>query len=122
MIENDSVLPYDRWLKQYTYEINPSFYLFPLSEGGMLFPPNILNISDDNLNEIYKCRNSGDIYLKYLSRKRNIKIVWVANKYLLGMGQIKDDKIKKNDIDRNNFFVYFQLFNYHFKFFNINNN
>ena len=80
MTENNRVSPYDKWLKYYTFELNPSFYLFPISKGGILFPPNILNITDDNIDEIYKCLSSEDIYIKYLSRKRNIKIVWSPNK------------------------------------------
>lgn len=91
IFKDNKALPYDYWLKQYTFEFNPSFYLFPTSGGGTLFPPNILNISDENINEIYKCITADDIYLKYLSRKRNIKIVWVPNKFLLGLEQLKDN-------------------------------
>ncbi len=82
MIKNNKILPFNKWLKNYSFELNPSFYLFPISEGGILFPPNILNITDDNINEIYKCLPSEEIYIKYLSRKRNIKIVWSPNKIL----------------------------------------
>ena len=63
--KNNRILPYEKWIKQYTLEFNPSFYLFPTSGGGTLFPPNILNISDSNLDEIYKCITADDIYLKY---------------------------------------------------------
>ena len=85
---NNKVLSYNKWLQNYTFELNPSFYLFAAS-GGTLFPPNILNISDENIDEIYKCITADDIYLKYLSRKRNIKILWVPNKFLLGLKQLK---------------------------------
>ena len=95
MIKNNKVLPYNKWLKQYTLELNPSFYLFPTSGGGTLFPPNILNISDDNIDEIYKCLSADDIYLKYLSRKRNIKIVWVPNQFVTGQKQLTDIKTQR---------------------------
>ena len=95
MLENNKVLPYNKWLKQYTFELNPSFHLFPTTGGGTLFPPNILNISDENIDEIYKCITADDIYLKYLSRKRNIKIVWVPNKFVTGLKQLKDNKTQK---------------------------
>ena len=95
MIKNNKVLPYNKWLKQYTLELNPSFYLFPTSGGGTLFPPNILNISDDNIDEIYKCLSADDIYLKYLSRKRNIKIVWVPNQFVTGQEQLTDIKTQR---------------------------
>ena len=92
---NNEVLSYSKWLKQYTFELNPSFYLFAESGRGTLFPPNILNISDENIDEIFKCITAADMYLKYLSRKRNIKILWVPNKFLLGLEQIKFFKNKK---------------------------
>ena len=94
-IKNNKVLPYEKWIQQYTLEFNPSFYLFPTSGGGTLFPPNILNISDENLDEIYKCITADDIYIKYLSRKRNIKIVWVPNNFSLGLKQLNDNKTQK---------------------------
>ena len=99
MIEKNKVLPYDKWLTNYTFELNPSFYLFAEPEGGILFPPNILNISDQNIDEINKCFGANDIYIKYLSTKRNIKIKWVPNKFPLGLKLMKDnitEKIKRN--------------------------
>ena len=102
IVKNNKALPYEYWLKEYTSELNPSFYLFPTSGGGTLFPPNILNISDENINEIYKCITADDIYLKYLSRKRNIKIVWVPNKFLLGLQQFKDNQTQNNALYKNN--------------------
>ena len=98
MTKNNKILPYDKWIKNYTFEFNPSFYLFAISRGGILFPPNILNISDKNINEIYKCLSSDDVYIKYLSRKRNIKIVWVPNKFLEGLEQIEYTKSKDNKL------------------------
>lgn len=102
MIEDNRVLPYDKWLKQYTFELNPSFYLFATTGGGTLFPPNILNISDENIKEIYECLTADDIYLKYLSRKRNIKIVWVPNKYMLGLEKINDNKTQEEALYKRN--------------------
>ena len=102
IIQNNKVLPNDKWLKQYTFELNPSFYLFAVSRGGTLFPPNILNISDDYIDEIYKCLIDEDIYLKYLSRKKNIKIVWVPNKFLLGLEKLKDNQTQKEALYKRN--------------------
>ena len=106
MIKKKKLLPYEKWLKKYTFEFNPSFNLFAVSEGGILFPPNILNITDENLKEITKCINAEDIYIKYLSRQRNIKIIWVPNKYQLGLEQLNNNKVikyistKKNKIEK----------------------
>ena len=96
MTENNKVLPYNQWLKKYTFELNPSFFLFPITGGGALFPPNILNISDYNIDEIYKFIEVEDIYIKYLSRKRYIKIVWVPNNFSLGIKQIKTKKVQRS--------------------------
>ena len=95
-------MPYNEWFYQYTYELNPSFYLFATSGGGTLFPPNILNITDDNIEEIYKCLYADDIYIKYLSRKKNIKIVWVPNRFLLGLMELKDKKTQRNALYKKN--------------------
>ena len=102
MTKNNEILPYNKWLYEYTLELNPSFELFATSGAGTLFPPNILNISDDNIKEINKCITADDIYLKYLSRKRNIKIVWVPNKFLLGLYQLKDNETQKDALFKNN--------------------
>jgi len=102
-VKNNKVLLYYNWFKEYTFEFNPSFDLFAISGRGTLFPPNILNMSDENLNEIYKCINNVDVYLKYISRKRNIKIVWVPNKISFNLNQLNENNTKilrlyKNDI------------------------
>ena len=102
MIKHKKVLPYDKWLKSYKFELNPSFHLLATTGAGTLFPPNILNISDENIDEIYKCITADDIYLKYLSRKKNIKTVWVPNKFVFGLKQLNDSKTQKNALYNNN--------------------
>ena len=87
---NNEILSYNKWLKEYTFELNPSFNLLAITASGTLFPPNILDISNENINEIKKCLTEEDIYLKYLSMKRNIKIKWAPNKNLLRLRQLKD--------------------------------
>ena len=89
-IKNNEILPYNKWITEYKNELNPSFDLLANTGSGTLFPPNILNISDENIKEIINCITADDIYLKYLSRKKNIKIVWVPNNYLLGLKQLND--------------------------------
>jgi len=102
MTKNNKVLPYSRWLKQYTYELNPSFELIATTGQGTLFPPNILNITDENIKEIYKCITADDIYLKYLEMKRNIKTVWVPNNRLSGMKELKDERTQKYALYKKN--------------------
>ena len=102
LIKNNKTASYDKWLKQYTFEFNPSFHLFAVSGGGILYPPNILNISDENIGEISNCLIAEDVYLKYLSRKRNIKILWTPNKSLLGLKQISNNSTKEKDFNEIN--------------------
>ena len=102
MVKNNKVLPYNSWIKEYKMELNPSFYLLATTGGGTLFPPNILNISDENIDEINKCITADDIYLKYLSRKRNVKIVWVPNRFIFGLEKLNDTKTQKNALYKNN--------------------
>lgn len=47
--------------------------------GGILYPPNILNIKDSNIETIDKYISVDDIYLFYLARIKNIKNIWVKN-------------------------------------------
>jgi len=89
--EGDKIIPYNKWIFQYKKELRPSFELLPTNVGGVLYPPNILNISDDNVSEINKCITADDIYLKYIENKNNIKIVWVQNNRLLGLKQLNDE-------------------------------
>ena len=101
-IKNYKVLPYNKWLKNYTFEFNPSFYLFSEPKGGILYPPNILNISNDNIYEITKCSIADDIYLKHLSMKKNIQIIWVPNNFSLGLEKIVDNNSKKYELKKKN--------------------
>ena len=101
-IRNNTVQPYNEWIKEYKFELNPSFHLLATTGGGTLFPPNILNISDENIDEINKCITADDIYLKYLSRKRNVKIVWVPNKFVFGLKRLNDNKTQKKALYKNN--------------------
>jgi hypothetical protein len=70
-----AIAPYKTWeweCKQHT----PSFDLFATGVGGVLYPPDILHITNDNLPEIKKCINADDVYLKYLEAKKHIMTVW----------------------------------------------
>ena len=78
------LMPYQKWKKEYNEELKPSFYLFATGGAGTLYPPNILNISNVLLPEIYKCLNADDVYLKYLEIKNKIKTVYVKNNRPMG--------------------------------------
>ena len=59
--------------------LNESKDLFATGVGGVIYPPDILHITDANLPDIYKCLYADDIYLKYLENKKGIKTIWVKN-------------------------------------------
>ncbi|KAG4084994.1 hypothetical protein H8356DRAFT_1298624 [Neocallimastix lanati (nom. inval.)] len=93
--KNKNVIKYNKWKKEYTKELNASFELFATNVGGTLYPPNILNISDENIVNIEKCITT-DVYLKYLENKRNIRVIWVPNNYPLGLKQLNDKETQKD--------------------------
>lgn len=78
------ILPYNKWGYECKTVITPSDELFATGVGGVLYPPNILKISDENLPEIYNVLTADDIYLKYLENKLGIKVLWVKNGALMG--------------------------------------
>ena len=109
------LLPYRKWIQEYNKELNPSFDLFATNGAGSLFPPNILNITNDLLKEIYKIINADDIYLKYLEIKKGIKTVYVPNNKPMGI-QIKNKEYQKTalykkNVKKNENDIYISLFN-----------
>ena len=82
-LEKEKLESYNNWIKH--KELKPSFSLFPINGAGSLFPPNILEINDNMLFDIYKCLNVDDVYLKYLEMKKKIKIIYVKNDKPLGL-------------------------------------
>lgn len=86
--ESDTVLPYGSWQWQCKDYKEPRFDLFATGVGGVLYPPDILNINDNMIPEIRECLNADDIYLKWLELNKKIKTIWVSNKNLSGLGNI----------------------------------
>ena len=76
--ENHKVNIFSKWEHDVKDTI-PSFDLFAEGVGGVYYPANILNISDDMIPEIMQCLYNDDIYLNYLEVKNNIPVVYVPN-------------------------------------------
>jgi glycosyltransferase involved in cell wall biosynthesis len=83
---------YKNWAMQYTKELEPSSDLFATGVGGVLYPPNILDIDGISTDDIMKCLYADDIFLKYTEQKLGIKTVWAENKNLHGL-----TNLSKND-------------------------
>ena len=76
--DKNGVRPYKSWIYQYNRsDINPSHTLFATGVGGVLYPPDCLDISEDNLPEIQEFLLADDIYLKKLEIEKNLKVVFV---------------------------------------------
>ena len=107
------LMPYEKWIKEYNKELKPSFYLFATGGAGALYPPNILNISDYLLPEIYKCLNADDVYLKHLEIKKNIKTIYVKNNKPIGYPNYNPDVQEKALYNLNKYEndKYIKLFN-----------
>jgi len=79
-------LPYNQW--QYEYkenELEPSFDIFATGIGGVLYPPNILQIDDISIEDIMKCLYADDVFLKKRENDLKIKVQWVrGNKIIMG--------------------------------------
>jgi len=82
LFNNKDILNYQKWIFDYNKEKKPSMQLLATGVGGVLYPPDILEISDKNLEEINKCFYADDIYLKVLEIRKNIPVIWVENTWL----------------------------------------
>ena len=82
-IKNKKIDLYKKWYYEYKNEEKPSNLLFATGVGGVLYPPDILNINETCIDEINKCKWADDIYLKVLEIRYNIKVVYTKTKYIL---------------------------------------
>lgn len=81
--KNNKLLPYRLWEWE-TKDIGPSYDLFFTGVGGVVYPPNVFNKEDLNLERINDYKRVDDILLNWLCRKHNVKIrrVETQNNYI----------------------------------------
>jgi hypothetical protein len=70
------VKPYTEWNSRYVGKQECSKRFFANNVGGVLYPPDIINIRSVNVEEIKDCLYADDVYLKYLETKYNIKTTY----------------------------------------------
>lgn len=70
---NGRLLPYLMW-EWGSQDTEESYDLFFTGVGGVVYPPNIFNSEDLNIENIKQYLEVDDIYLNYLCRKHRIKI------------------------------------------------
>ena len=99
--DDGTVLPYNEWQQRCKDESGPSEDLFATGVGGVLYPPNILDLSEENKQGIKEVLFADDIYLKHLEQKRGIKIFYTPDVKDVA---IKDEEIQSTALYRQNVF------------------
>lgn len=92
---------YLKWKYEQQDVTEPDLNIFLTGVGGILYPPDILNINKKYLKIIYETITSDDIILKYFSNLKGIPGKWIKNKDLLGLPNIMP--LKGNPLSNINF-------------------
>ena len=64
---------YNNW-KMCVKKSTDSRHILPTGVGGVLYPPNVLDIDSVDIEELKKCFFADDIYLKVLENRKNLDI------------------------------------------------
>lgn len=78
--KNGRCLPYKKWQHKHRSLKSPSLNLFATGVGGILYPPNILKITEEDLPIIQKSMTNDDIFLKWKENKLGINVVFCEGK------------------------------------------
>ena len=76
---------YYEWEIQQEYITESDFNIFLTGNGGILYPPDILNINKNDLSLIYETLTTDDITLKHFSNRKGITCRWVRNNNINGI-------------------------------------
>ena len=88
--KNGELKPYYEWKMEQNNITKPDFDVFLTGSGGIIYPPDILNINDNLKLLISKTLTTDDFLLKYLETLKGIPIKWILNKHLLGIKLINE--------------------------------
>ena len=83
--KNGELKGYLNWKYEQKNITKPNFDLFLTGSGGIIYPPDILNINDNLKFLINKTLTTDDILLKHLETSKGIPIKWISNKHTLGI-------------------------------------
>ena len=86
--KNKELNKYSFWRYEQKLIKKPDFNLFLTGCGGIIYPPDILNINDEILPIINETITNDDFTLKYLEIKKGIPIKWIANKKVTGVQRL----------------------------------
>lgn len=70
---------YRNWKYEISYNNISKYKKLATGVGGVIYPPNILDIDNIDINEIKQCLLADDIFLKAIENRKNIDIQLVAN-------------------------------------------
>ena len=74
-----AAINYNAWIYEYKRDIGPSYDLFATGVGGVLYPPDILKISEKDINEIKNLAlTADDIWLKHRENQMNVLVCPVS--------------------------------------------
>lgn len=79
---NEKLNRYNDW-KMCVKRSDDSRHILPTGVGGILYPPNVLDIDSVDIEELKQCFFADDIYLKVLENRKNIdiKIIPIAENH-----------------------------------------
>lgn len=83
--KNGELKRYLKWKLEQNNITKPDFDVFLTGSGGVIYPPDILNINDNLKFLINKTLTTDDFMLKHLETLKGIPIKWIFNKHLLGI-------------------------------------
>lgn len=106
-------IDYMKWQIQYKDEyMKPSFDLFATGVGGVLYPPNILDIDGVLREDIDKSFFADDVYLKWRENELGVQVVYVGNGKSLNGKEVSNAVVQSTGLalvnnlkNRNNVYI-----------------
>ena len=86
--KNKELKGYVQWTFEQKLIKEPDFELMLTGCGGIIYPPDVFNINDENLPIIRETITCDDLTLKYYSILKGIPIKWIVNDKISGIARI----------------------------------
>jgi hypothetical protein len=107
--KNGELNKYVSWNFEYKRIFKANYDIFFTGVGGVLYPPDILNIKKKYLNIIKETILGDDITLKYFEVNKGIEVKWVPNKHPQGLKTMTNSVaiplFKINNIVNNDIYI-----------------
>lgn len=75
MRDKEQIEPYAVWMRNFAGKRGPSMRLFATGIGGILYPPDILTLTNDDIPEVLSVKYDDDFLLKVKEIRKNVEIV-----------------------------------------------